>query len=112
MITETVGVDPMTSVVAHVGFIGLFAVSATLADIDPTITIPIAKRTPNRLVPLAPEKNVPLRVYAAEVIVGSGRMIGRNVLRLTAQQVESSNRLVRDVRRGIKAGLAKVREVR
>jgi hypothetical protein len=111
MVTETLGIDPVKEVVAYVGFIGLFAVKATLADIDPTVTLPIAKKSPNRTEPLTPE-SVPLRVYAAEVIMGSERMIGRNVLRLTAQQVEASDKLARAIKKGIKSGLAKVREVK
>jgi hypothetical protein len=111
MVTEVIGIDPIKAITAHVGFIGLFAVKADLSDLDPTITVPITKGKPNRNEPLAVEK-VPLRVYAARVILGTERMIGRNVLRLTAQQVEASDRLVRDARRGIKAGLAKVREIK
>ena len=109
---EVIGIDPVKEVVAYVGFIGLFAVKATLADIDPTVTIPVAKKATNRSEPLAPETGVPLRVYAAEVIMGSQRMVGRNVLRITAQKVEASDRLARNVASGIKSGLAKVREVK
>jgi len=112
MATEVIGEDPVKEIVAYVGFIGLFAVKATLADIDPTVTVPIAKKSPNKSKPLAPETGVPLRVYAAEVIMGSERMIGRNVLRLTAQQVQASDRLAKNVASGIKSGLGKVREVK